>query len=257
MLFHGTPGSRLFCPDERATSDAGVRLVTFDRPGYGRSDPDPSRTVLSATQDLELLLDHLDFRRASMLGWSGGGPYALAAARYLGDRVHGVGTIASPGPRVLMPQALDELTPEGLELLSGLQAGDPGAFGELEKRLAFYADDPASYLSMALSEANPDRELFTDEGVVESFRTMWTEGARQGIAGFAADWPLMVGDWGLDLGSMDMPVTVWHGDADPIVAPYHARYLAAEIPNAELVVFPGEGHAIAVRHWGEILEKFA
>src|SRR5262245_41182118 len=90
LLFHGMPGSRLLCPDLGATETAGVRLITLDRPGYGRSGPHQGRTLLDSANDVRELADHLSLAHVSIIGWSSGGPHALACARGIPDRVTAV-----------------------------------------------------------------------------------------------------------------------------------------------------------------------
>ena len=107
IFHHGTGDSRLARhPDERLLAEAGVRLVTVDRPGYGGSTPRPGRTLLDWPADAAQLADHLGWARFSVIGWSGGGPHALAVAHTLGDRISRV-TLASPLGPLSAPGALD------------------------------------------------------------------------------------------------------------------------------------------------------
>jgi pimeloyl-ACP methyl ester carboxylesterase len=79
IALHTTPGSRLErYPDEQAITDLGVRLITFDRPGYGLSEPVPGRTALDGADDVVHLADHLGIEKFSLSGMPGGGPFALA-----------------------------------------------------------------------------------------------------------------------------------------------------------------------------------
>jgi pimeloyl-ACP methyl ester carboxylesterase len=98
LFFHGRPGSRLFCPDLAATERAGVRLNSYDRAGYGRSDPSGTAPTWRAmVADAVELLDYLDTAHAAVVGWSGGGPLALACGALAGERVASVSTVCSPG----------------------------------------------------------------------------------------------------------------------------------------------------------------
>ena len=98
VIHHGgRPGSRLLCPDEQATDAAGVRLITIDRPGYGLSDPRPHRTYRDWVRDYVELAERLDLPACPVVGWSGGGPYALASAVCPG-RVTSVGLAAIETP---------------------------------------------------------------------------------------------------------------------------------------------------------------
>ena len=88
MFFHGTPHSRLWCPDIAATQAAGVHLVIPDRPGYGRSDEPPANlTMCGWTDDVIQLADALGLDRFGVIGWSSGATYALACAAVIPDRV--------------------------------------------------------------------------------------------------------------------------------------------------------------------------
>ena len=99
VLLHGSPGSRLMCPDLEATAEAGVRLISVDRPGYGRSDPKPGRSTKDFVSDLTQLCDQLQLGSCTVCGWSGGGGYALACAWADPERFPKVVLAASPGPR--------------------------------------------------------------------------------------------------------------------------------------------------------------
>jgi len=98
LLFHGAPGSRMFTPDPDLTARAGVRLVTVDRPGYGRSDADPGRTILDWPADILQLADAIQAPRFAIAAHSSGGPYALACAVQLSNRISAVTLVSCPAP---------------------------------------------------------------------------------------------------------------------------------------------------------------
>src|SRR5215212_10651995 len=99
IVSHGTPGSRLARhPDPEIYERHGVRAVAYDRPGYGRSDPQPGRSVADATADIAAIADELGFDRFAVVGGSGGAPHALACGALLGDRVVRVGALVTPAP---------------------------------------------------------------------------------------------------------------------------------------------------------------
>jgi len=106
LLFHGSPASRLFCPDPAATAAAGVRLVTIDRPGYGRSDHQPGRTILDWPTDVEQLAESLGLSRLPVVAHSSGGPYALACAVRLPDRVTRIALVSCVVPIDEVPAAV-------------------------------------------------------------------------------------------------------------------------------------------------------
>src|SRR5688572_8548642 len=96
VFLHGTPGSRLSRPDEQALS--GIRLITMDRPGYGRSDPVERSTLLGVADDVGALTTALGIERFGVAGFSGGAPYALACGVRLAHRLTGVAAVALTGP---------------------------------------------------------------------------------------------------------------------------------------------------------------
>jgi pimeloyl-ACP methyl ester carboxylesterase len=114
VYFHGTSSSRLdLCFGEQLAAEHGIRLVSFDRPGYGGSTPAPFG-LASIGADAHAIADELGVARFAALGLSGGGPGALAAATVAGDRVTRVGIASGAGPFQLVPGALDELDDDDL-----------------------------------------------------------------------------------------------------------------------------------------------
>jgi pimeloyl-ACP methyl ester carboxylesterase len=85
LLLGTSPGSRLLCPDLSATLAAGVRLVTVDRPGYGRSDPDPHPRMAGWAADTRVLANHLGLGHLGLVGWSGGRQAAAGHSGGVGD----------------------------------------------------------------------------------------------------------------------------------------------------------------------------
>lgn len=188
-LFHGTPGSRLFCPDEDATIAAHVRLITVDRPGYGRSDPHPGRTLLDGVDDFVQLADRLDLSGCPIIGWSGGGPYALACAARVPDRFPIIGLAASPGPTDDVPGGWESYPPED-RVPADLWDRDRSAAIEAVRDLcAWYADDPdASFPEVGPTPISGDGELLARPEVLGPLREWVREGARQGSVGLESDW---------------------------------------------------------------------
>jgi pimeloyl-ACP methyl ester carboxylesterase len=255
MLFHGRPGSRLFCPDEHATNAAGVRLITIDRPGYGRSDPNPGRTLLDWAGDVEELIDLLELPPLPIVGWSSGGPHALACAVRIPARITIIGLAASSGPSDEVPGAWEKL-PEEVRTLTELLRKDPtAALDGIRKRVQWYAEDPVSFLAPGWAGPDdPDDELLAQADIIEAMRQWMREGARQGTSGFVEDWIAEEGPWGFALSEVEHPVHIWWGERDQLVGRAHTDYLASTLPNAHLVTYPGEGHLFPVTHWQEVLD---
>jgi pimeloyl-ACP methyl ester carboxylesterase len=248
VLFHGAPGSRLFAPDPAAIAAAGVRLITFDRPGYGRSDPLDDRRVADAAGDVVALLDHLDVRRASVVGWSGGGPFAVATAVHAAERVTRLVLVSAPGP-------LDEV-PGGWEALGDYQRPtaemarrEPHrSVRSIARHMVPFLADPPSFLG---SGRGPDGDLLRGPARPMLIAQV-TEAFAQGAEGIASDLVAMWLDWGFRLPAVAVPTAVFQAALD---AHNHedARCYASRIPGASLVVWDDVGHLGIVAKWGEVL----
>jgi pimeloyl-ACP methyl ester carboxylesterase len=248
VLMHGAPGSRLFSPDPAATQAAGVRLITFDRPGYGRSSPHLDRRVADTATDVVALLDHLDVARAAVVGWSGGGPFAVATAVHAADRISRLALVSAPGP-------LDEV-PDGWKAL-GEYRRPTAEMARLEphrsvrsiaRHMIPFLADPASFLGRGIG---PDGAVL--RGPARSMLVgQVTEALVQGAEGIASDLVAMWLDWGFRLSAVGAPTNVFQAALD---RHNHedARCYASRIPDATLVVWEGVGHLGVVPRWGEVL----
>lgn len=205
---HGTPGSRRSAlPDDDVLRNLGLRYVTYDRPGYGRSTRVSGRSVFDAVADVGLLLDHLGADRCIVIGGSGGAPHALACAAGLPGRVSAVTMVVPPAP-------IDEIGAEAY--FAGIDDGNAHLM-----RLAYTggvrAVEPA--LAQALSGA----------GLQDN-----DESLRQGVAGIVDDLVALHRPWAFDLRAVRVPVDIWFGADDTNAPPAHARWLAAALSDATL-----------------------
>jgi pimeloyl-ACP methyl ester carboxylesterase len=259
LLFHGRPGSRLLCPDEEATEAVGVRLITVDRPGYGRSDPrGPGRTLLDWADDVAGLADRLELERFPVVGWSSGGPHALACAVRIPERVGTVGLAAASGPWPEVPGASEALPEDVRRLIGMLSTDPPAAFEGIRNRVQWYAEDPESLLApVDGGPEDPDDALLADPAIREAVRIWMREGARQGVRGFVEDWVAELGPWGFSVSEVTHDVVVWWGEQDVLVSRAHTDYLASTLPNSSVVTYPDEGHLFPVSHWEEMLVAVA
>jgi pimeloyl-ACP methyl ester carboxylesterase len=259
MYFHGTPGSRLdLCFGEQLAAERGVRLVSFDRPGYGGSTAAPFG-LASIAADAHAIADELGTARFATLGQSGGGPGALAAATVPGGRVTRVG-IASGAAPFQVPGGLADLDDNeraAVSLLPGDPAGAALAFGtayEPRAELLRACDGPEIVSLFENSLARRDTELLHDPRLAAAFAETQHEALRQGTSGYAWDNVSWLGEWDIDLNAVASPVLLWYGGQDRAVPPAEGLWLSEHLPRARLVLRDGEGHLGICEHLGEMLD---
>ena len=249
VLFLGTPGgSRLLCPDADATEALGVRLITIDRPGYGRSDPDPGFSFLSWADDYAALHQLLGLPPCPIVGWSGGGAYALACAVRTPALVTSVGLVASRGPLDKIPDAYSEADRSLSDLLRRDRAAGIDA---ITLDVQWYADNPASVFTEGWD--GPDEALLAQPNVRQTMIELMREGARQGSIGYVADLIAKFEPWAFSVADVTQDVRVWAGEADDPSVHAAADYFVATIPRATLVTYQDSGHLLAIPHWAEML----
>ena len=239
VLHGGTPGGLVALPDQWL-GDHRSRLVLYARPGYGESDPQPGRSVADAAADTATIMDALGVESFAAVGWSGGGPHALACAALLPQRCLATAIIAGLAP----PSAGVTDWTIGRSGMA-LQGDDEGLAAALEAdRAESVTMQKADLPELFTSEA--DRAAVTGDfadWLIDSFRTAFAGG----VSGARDDYMAFVRDWGFDLATA-RNVTIWQGDQDDNVVPAEAHWLAEQIPNSALRVLAGEGHlSIALR----------
>jgi pimeloyl-ACP methyl ester carboxylesterase len=260
LHFHGTPGSRLeMAWADEAVTRAGVHLVAFDRPGYGRSTQAPFSLSQVARLGIDLA-DHLGWRRFATLGWSGGGPFALATAAGAPDRVSAVGVISGAGPFQEMPGALEGLSggdAEGAALSLSNRVAAAAAFASTFADLAAVCDEAEleAVFRPALSER--DQRVLARPPLTAALLLDIQEAFRQGSLGGGWDNVAWIGAWDFALDSVQCPVLLWYGDEDLMAPPSVGRWLADHLPNARLTMRRGYGHLAAFEHLPEMLNELA
>ena len=263
LVYHsGTPsGAAPFPLLDEAASERGVRVVTYSRPGYGASTPQPGRTVADAAADVATILDALAVDRFVTLGWSGGGPHALACAALLPDRclaaatLAGVAPYAAPGPA----DWLGGMAAENVEEFTAATEGADVLTAWLTPVAAELAVITTADLTESMGGLVSAPDIAALEGglatntlphLAESFR----HAMASGVAGWRDDDLAFVADWGFDLASISVPVSVWQGDEDRMVPYAHGRWLAANVPAARNHLCPGEGHLSLIAQMGQVLD---
>jgi pimeloyl-ACP methyl ester carboxylesterase len=258
LLFHnGTPTAAARNPHVvNPARKHGLRTITYSRPGYAASTVQRGRTVADAAQDLEAILDALGADRCLALGWSGGGPHALACAALLPERCMAAATMGGVAP--YGSAGLDWLAgmgPENIDEFGAALEGEPTLTAFLEKAAAELRGVTGEELVAALGglASDVDKSALTGEfagTLAETFR----RAVSTGIAGWRDDDLAFVRPWGFDLENVRVPVAVWQGAQDRMVPFDHGRWLAAKIPGAVSHLLDGDGHLSLVNHLDRILE---
>jgi pimeloyl-ACP methyl ester carboxylesterase len=224
----------------------GIRLISVDRPGYGRSTPNPGAGFVSWAQDAGELIDHLDLGSVAVIGLSmGAGPALALAAR---RPVTSTTILGGMGPGVPRPASradalywrLAKYAPWLLRRLCDMSAS---AMGKVEDTSRFERE-PA--LRAILSTADAKNAFLID----------LRESSRQGGGAMAEDLRQYLRPWGFDLAEVQGPVQLWHGLDDPKVPIELARGLADRLPQATTHFVPG-GHFAAFEHTGKILAQIS
>lgn len=239
---HGFPGSRLEAAvADRTASSRGVRLIAADRPGFGMSDYCPGRTIPAWADDVQDLAEHLELDEFSMLGVSGGAPYALACACRLPRRIRSTAIVSGLGPAESVNDGSRAST-SGLGLRA--TARWPWAASVLSRVLGLTARH-ASPLLIAIVSAKAsrlDRRSLKDAEFRSILATSMREAFRNGTRGAAMDLMLLSASWGLELDRLRVPVRIWHGEQDRVVPIAMGRYLERALPNCRATYLQEHGH---------------
>lgn len=242
LFCHGAPITRLHLAYlEEKFRSKHLRVVSPDRPGYGRSAPRAGRSIRDWAADVDALADALQLDRFVVAGHSSGGPYAVACAALLPDRVSAAAVLG------------------GVTDMSWPPAWD--AYSAMESRLmrlpdeeaaiawcveSFGADGHAFESASDFDFSEPDLALFADEHAGPALGAAVAEAFRQGVAAYARDVHIQGRPWPFDPGVIAVPVQVIHGELDTALPTAHSRHTADLIPGATLRVLPGHGHMTIV-----------
>ena len=234
----------------------GIRALAYSRAGYGISDRNEGRTVASNNSDIRELLDSFGIRDFISIGWSGGGPHALATTTLAGCK--GAITLAGVGA-----YGVDDL-----DFLAGMGPENEEEFSEAlkgEAAIATWMDTNASVFKNVTGEMI--REVFggligdADKAILQGdFAEENATSIRKGLAvsfdGWIDDDIAFVQPWGFDLSAIKVPVQIWQGDDDFMVPHAHSYWLEKHIPGSQLNFVPGHGHiSLVVTHSEEILSQ--
>jgi pimeloyl-ACP methyl ester carboxylesterase len=258
LLFHvGTPSAGVpYAPWVAETATRGLRFVTYSRPGYAGSTRLPGRAVADCAGDVAAIAGELGLDRLHVVGWSGGGPHALASAALLPALVASAATLAGVAP----------FGAEGLDWLDGMAEENHEEFGAalagagpLEEFLETTADAIGEPTGATIAEAlgglvtDVDRRALTGP-FADFLASLMRDALRNGIWGWLDDDLAFARDWGFALDDVSVPVTVWQGREDAMVPYAHGAWLGRNVRGARARLFEDEGHLSLPLRLGEILD---
>jgi pimeloyl-ACP methyl ester carboxylesterase len=256
FLLHGTPGSRNGPrPRGIVLYRLGIRLISYDRPGYPGSDRKPKRTVADAADDVRAIADYFGFDRFSVVGRSGGAPHALACAALLNERVTCAAVLGSLAP----------YDAEGLDWNAGMADSNVQAYHDAEADLgALIAtlneqagrvrDNSEGLLKILWPELDGhDKEVIGDIALRQIIAKVHAEALRESADGWIDDVVALSRPWDFKLSDIKAPVKLWAGKDDVFSPASHTYWLAERIGKAELEVESGKAHFGAVEKLPKIL----
>jgi pimeloyl-ACP methyl ester carboxylesterase len=252
VLVHmGSPNSRhIYGPNAADAAAKGLRLICYDRPGYGGSSPQPGRTHADCAADVGAICAALGIDRVAIWGISGGGAHTLASAALLPDLVVAAAALAG-----LAPYGAD-----GLDWFDGMGKDNADDFKLLiddkatsrakleqdrEEILAATADDLAKAFESLLTPV--DAATLTGE-IAEYLSFSGHEGLAPGSEGWWEDAIAQVSPWGFDIADISVPVMVMHGRQDKFVPVGHGEWLAAHVPGVDARILDNDGHLTLLEH---------
>jgi pimeloyl-ACP methyl ester carboxylesterase len=256
---HGNPGSRVPPLAEPVLESAGIRLITYDRPGAGHSTARPGRRVADVRDDVSAIADAWEIARFGTAGISAGGAHTLGTAALLPDRVVAAAVLSGAAP----------IDAEGLDFTAGMSQTNTQAAEDQEEvdreaallegapmRQAILADPERALLGFAEEFPLSDREALELREVVTPIAEGMAECVRESAEGWLDDSIAFARPWGFDVATIEVPVGIWQGREDTATPITHARWLTARIPQAELYELEG-GHYAPYLRLPEILRWLA
>lgn len=241
FFFHGWPSSRLQARRfHKVANSMGIRLISPDRPGYGFSDYKPNRTLLDWSKDIEVLADSLQIDTFSVIGVSGGAPYAAVCAYAVPKRIKKVAIVVGLSP----------INIHGV--LRGMAPVNKVTW-YLYHKIPYLLNFSASFhylrqrcvpkITTGFLPSSFDKKAITTS-LQNELAAIRSEAYRQGIQGTAKDLELYIHDWGFNLDDITVTVDLWYGEDDKNVSVEMGKHYNKCIPKSNLRVLPETGHLL-------------
>lgn len=255
FLFHGWPGSRLMGSVlDDLCRQRGVRLIAPDRPGFGRSDLQPGRTLSDWPVDVAALADALGIGRFGVIGISNGGPYALACGALLPERLTGLAVVSGMGP--IHRDDAREILGSQVRLTFALNALSPLLSEVIVSALAFGARMAPVLMAtqMRLAAPPPDRLVLEQPEIADALNREYAEAFYQGAEGLNQEIGLMRQRWGFELSSIPLPVHLFHGEQDANVPVALARLVVTALADPRPQYIDNAAHYWYVHNFDQVLD---
>ncbi|TVZ04822.1 alpha/beta fold hydrolase [Trebonia kvetii] len=257
LLHMGTPNSRHLYPPIVADAAArGLRLVCWDRPGYGGSTPQPERTIADVAADVRTICAALGFERIGTWGISGGGPHVLACAALLPDLVAAAASLASPAPYPAdgIGDYFAGMGEDNVEDVQLIISDEAAAVEKHKREWAEMREVTGSDIAAAMASllTPVDAAVLTGD-LAEYLAFTMRDGLAPGPEGYWADSLAMVRPWGFELSDIAVPVLLLHGQHDQFVPQSHGAWLAGQIPGVDARLLDDDGHlTLLQKHVGDV-----
>ena len=256
---HGTPGARRQIPTEARVyaEKEDIRLIGIDRPGIGSSTAYQYDKVIDFADDLRTIADTLGIDKMAVVGLSGGGPYTLACAAAMPERVVAAGVVGGVAPTSdpdgIGGGLMGNLGVRVAPLLEVAKVPIGMGATTLIRLIRPFASPAADLYGLVSPPA--DRALLARPEIKAMFLDDLLNGSRRQLAAPFYDIVVFARDWGFRLDEVKVHVRWWHGDADHIVPYAHGEHVVSRLPDAELYPMPGESHLGGLGRAEEILRS--
>jgi pimeloyl-ACP methyl ester carboxylesterase len=254
LVHSGSPGSRrMYQPAVDSAARHGLRLISYDRPGYGDTPPVPGRTVADAAAETRAIAAGLGLNRIGVWGFSGGGMFALGCAAVLPGLVAAAAVLCSFAPYGAPGLDWAAGWPGAMRREVGLFFADPAAARE-----SWRSDAQRQYPTLSTAEgwlarwgSAAGQDAAHSPEAARYLALLFQDGLRQGDQGWWDDWAAALSPWSCDVRAISVPVQLWHGENDRAVPVAHGRWLAANIPGIDAHITKDDHSTIDESHRDE------
>ncbi len=251
LVLNGTPSSSLlYEPHVHDAEARGIRLISYDRPGYAGSTRNRGRSVADCAEDVAAVCDALGVERFCIWGISGGGPHALATAAMLSDRVAAAAALAPPAP--FGAEGLDwyeGMGEQNIEEFGAIFAGEEAHLEVLERdRAELLSASPEGLVDAWRSLLGPSDQEVLDGGIAAFLLDNIRAGIEGSLDGWFDDDLAFTRPWGFELASIEVPVLHWQGEQDRFVPFGHGVWLSEHMSGVDSRLTPEDGHLTLYEH---------